>query len=126
MKVYTGYYVKVYSIPYFERYIKGFSILLVMFRQSWFHFCSVNVCTGHYIIFHAIPSCDRYVTVYDIGWGVTSKLIKIAHTYCDWCCKYYTQTVIRHCHLINTSYPAYSVITWLWWHNRQHYRCHLN
>jgi hypothetical protein len=47
-------------------------------------------------------SAVRYVTVYDIVWGVTSKLIKIAHTYCGWCCKYYTQTVIRHCHLINT------------------------
>ena len=73
-----------------------------MFRQSWFHSCSVKVCTGQYVIFHATPSFDRYVTAYDIVWGATSKLIKIAHTYCGWCGKYYTQTGIRHCHLINT------------------------
>jgi hypothetical protein len=73
-----------------------------MFRQSWFHSCSVKICTGQYVIFHATPSFDRYVTAYDIVWGATSKLIKIAHTYCGWCGKYYTQTGIRHCHLINT------------------------
>jgi len=31
-------------------------------------------------------------------------------------------TFLKH---VFQSYPAYSVIRWLWWRRRQHYRCHL-